>query len=121
MNKKILVIEDSKNISFMIEMCLKRNGFHVYKAADGVEAMETIFNVVPDLILLDIVIPKLNGYLICEAVKANDKLSKIPIVVMSAKTQEDDIQKAFELGASDYLTKPFNPSELMEKVKRYIN
>jgi len=120
MAKKILIIEDSKNIAFVVGKCLKQNGFEVYKALDGVEAMVKIFEIMPDLILLDILVPKLNGYLICQALKSNDKVSNIPIVAMSAKTQETDVKKAFEAGALDYLTKPFTPEQLLEKVNRHI-
>jgi DNA-binding response OmpR family regulator len=121
MQKKVLIVEDSKNISFMIEMCLKTNGYQVFKASDGVEAMVKIFDIIPDLILLDILIPKLNGYSVCEAVKSNEKISRIPIIAMSAKTQDEDIQKAFELGVSDYLAKPFSPAELLSAVRKYLN
>lgn len=120
MGNKILVIEDAKNITFLVEKCLVRNGYEVYKAEDGVSAMAKVFEIMPDLILLDIIVPKMDGYLICQALKSNNDVSAIPIIVMSAKTQDDDIQKAFELGATDYLTKPFTPDELLSKVRKYI-
>lgn len=119
MRNKILVVEDAKNIALVIEKCLVRNSYEVYKASDGIEAMNKVFEVMPDLILLDIVIPKLNGYFICEALKSNSDISNIPVIVMSAKTQDADVQKAFDAGAVDYLTKPFTPEELLKKVKEY--
>jgi DNA-binding response OmpR family regulator len=120
MGKKVLVIEDSKNIAFVIEKCLTRSGFEVYKADDGVTALSMVYEIVPDLILLDIVVPRLNGYLVCEAIKSSIDVSGIPVVAMSAKTQDTDIRKAFDAGACDYLSKPFTPRELMEKVQKYI-
>jgi DNA-binding response OmpR family regulator len=121
MGKKILIVEDSKNILFMMEMCLKKNGYIVEKASDGLEAIMKIFNMLPDLILLDILIPKLNGYSVCETIKSNENVKKIPIIIMSAKTQEKEVQKAFELGISGYLKKPFTPKELLKKVNEYID
>jgi DNA-binding response OmpR family regulator len=120
MSSKILVIEDSKNISLLIEKCLERNGFQVFLAEDGLKAMEKVFEIMPDLILLDILIPKLNGLLVCEALKSNSEVSKIPIIAISAKTQYEDIQKAMKAGAEDYLTKPFTPDELIMSVRKYI-
>lgn len=116
---KILVVEDSKNISYMIYKCLKDSGFDVETASDGVEAMIKAFEVIPDLILLDILIPKLNGYAVFNTIKSNDK--NVPIIAMSAKTQEKDIKMALDLGFNDYLKKPFTPSELLEVVKMHLS
>lgn len=120
MKKKILIVEDSKNIMLMVEKLLTQKGFEVIKAADGVDAMMKVFDKEPDLILLDIVVPKLNGYLVCKGIKSNDKVSKIPVIAMSAKAQDDDMQKAIEAGVSDFLTKPFTPRELLEKINKHM-
>ena len=121
MKNKILVIEDSKNIIFLIKKYLDKHGFQVFTASDGVEAMVKVYDVIPDLILLDIVIPKLSGYLVCKALKEDDRVSNIPIIAMSAKTQEEDIQRALEAGALDYITKPFTPETLLQKINKFIN
>lgn len=120
MSKKILVVEDSKNISLMVKMCLEKHGYQVIIAEDGVSAMDIIFSAKPDLILLDVLIPRMDGYLVTEALKRDENTKGLPIIMMSAKAQAEDLKKAQALGADDYLIKPFSPETLMEKVNRYI-
>lgn len=120
MAQRILLVEDAPNLVLSIKMCLQKEGFDVSVATDGVAAVNKAFEEHPDLILLDIIIPKLSGYLFCEALKADERTKSIPIVVISAKAQQQDIKRAMELGAVDYLVKPFQPRELVQTVKKFI-
>jgi len=121
MCKKILIVEDSRNISLMVKMCLEKYGYEVISVYDGVEAVEKVFNIHPDLVLLDVVIPRMNGYLVAQTIKQNDDTRHIPVIMMSAKAQMDDINNALKLGAEDYLVKPFSPDTLIEKIRKYIS
>ena len=121
MIKKVLIVEDSITISKMVKICLEKQNYEVYSVYDGLSAVNTALNIKPDLILLDALIPEINGYIVVEALKQNDLSRSIPIIMMSAKAQIDDIKKAINLGADDYLVKPFTPEELINKVNKYIN
>ncbi|SKA08087.1 response regulator transcription factor [Selenihalanaerobacter shriftii] len=117
---QILLVEDEKNIILATKMCLEGAGYDVLVVKDGLTAIDTAFNYKPDLILLDILIPKMNGYLVCEALRQDERTKKLPIVMLSAKAEEEDIKKAMKLGANDYLVKPFEPKELLSKIKDNI-
>ncbi|SDC29592.1 Response regulator receiver domain-containing protein [Candidatus Frackibacter sp. WG11] len=117
---RILLVEDTKNIILSVKMCLEGAGYEVAVVEDGVTAVDRALRQKPDLVLLDILIPKMNGYLVCEALREDDKTKDIPIVMLSAKAEEKDIKKAMKLGADDYLVKPFEPSELLDKVVENI-
>ena len=119
MGKKILVVEDSRNFVKGLKMALEAKGYRVNVAGDGVQAMERVFSFKPDLVLLDLLVPKLDGFVVLESLKREDRTRSIPVVVISAKADEEDIKKARKLGAADYLVKPFTPRELagaLEKV-----
>lgn len=118
--KKVLIIEDNKNIIKVISMLLKNNGFDVKVEKDGVNGVETALDWDPDLILLDIKLPKMNGFLVCETLRDNEKTADVKIIIISAKAEEEDIQRGFELGADEYMTKPINPDELMKVINKYI-
>lgn len=120
MGKKILFIEDEKNIILSVKMCLEGAGYQVNVVKDGGLAIEEAYNFLPDLILLNIVLPKMDGYLVLEALKKEEKTKSIPVVMLSAKSQEEDIKKAMELGADDYLVKPFGPSKLLHTMERFL-
>lgn len=117
---RILVVEDENNILKSVEYCLEQAGYIVVTAQDGLSGIQIALETKPDLILLDLILPKMNGYLVCETLKSEESTSSIPIVVMSAKAEEEDFQKARVQGADDYLVKPFTPDELRKKVKEKI-
>lgn len=119
--KKILVIEDENNIRFSVTICLEQAGYIVVMAEDGLVGLQKALEVHPDLILLDLILPKMNGHLLCEALKNEEATRYIPVVIMSAKTEDDDIRKAKEAGADDYIIKPFTPSELRNRIKEYLD
>jgi DNA-binding response OmpR family regulator len=118
--KTVLVIDDESNIRKSIEFCLEQAGYSVVIAQDGLSGMQKALETKPDLILLDLVLPKMNGYLVCEALKSEESTSSIPLVIMSAKAEEEDIEKARMHGADDYMVKPFTPDELRKKVKEKL-
>jgi DNA-binding response OmpR family regulator len=120
MGKKVLVVEDSKNIITVVKMALEASGCDVRVAEDGLAAMEEVFSFEPDIILLDLLVPKLDGFIVLESLKKEEKTRAIPVVVISAKASEEDIKRAKELGAEEYLVKPFTPKELTGAVARIL-
>lgn len=118
--KKILIIEDEKNIILPLRMFLVKRGYDVKIAKDGIEGIKSAQEYMPNIILLDILLPKMNGYLVCEALKEEMDTKNIPVIFMSAKTQEKDIEKAFEVGAQDYIIKPFGHEDIEKIVKKYF-
>lgn len=120
MKKRILIVEDEKNIVLGLKMYLESKGYEVIVASNGVEAIDKALQTLPHLILLDILLPKMSGYLVCEALKEETSLTNTPVIFMSAKTQEEDIKKAYEVGGIDYIVKPFTHTEVKEVIEKYI-
>lgn len=118
--KKILVVDDDPYILMSLEFLMKKNGYQVIIARNGTEALEAINTVKPNLILLDIMMPDVDGYSICKHVKSKKELKDIHVVFLSAKTKETDVQKGLDLGASMYITKPFSTRDLMKKVNELM-
>jgi CheY-like chemotaxis protein len=114
---KILVAEDERDIRELIGFTLRFAGLDVTLTKNGVEAVEQAPELQPDLIMLDIRMPKMTGYEACRALKSNPSTSKIPIVILSAKGQDGEIQAGKEAGADHYIVKPFAPDKLTERVK----
>ncbi|HBE79536.1 MAG TPA: response regulator [Firmicutes bacterium] len=113
---KILLIEDNKNISLVEKICLEANEFEVVLAEDGIRGLEMAINERPDLILLDIIIPKMNGYLVLEALQNHNAGYNIPVLVTSAKAQVDDLKHALDYKIQGYLVKPFTSQQLLAKI-----
>jgi two-component system, OmpR family, response regulator VicR len=113
-NKKILIVDDEKNIVDILKFNLKKEGFATIEAYDGEEALDMGLNQNPDLILLDVMLPKMDGFTVCR--KLREHIS-IPILMLTAKEEEVDKVLGLELGADDYITKPFSPRELMARIK----
>jgi len=120
MNQKILVADDEPNIVISLEYLLKREGYTVLIARDGQEAMETIAREQPDLVLLDVMMPKKTGFEVCQSVRANDKLQAIKILMLTARGRDTDVTKGLALGADAYITKPFSTRELVQKVAQML-
>lgn len=114
-----MLVEDSKNITLSVRICLEAAGYQVSAAEDGVTALEEIFKAPPDLVLLDLLIPKMNGMLVLKAIRENPLTKGLPVIIISAKSQNSDIQSAYKTGANDYLIKPFTPNLLLSHVKTY--
>jgi len=119
MAKRILVVDDEPDILKIAVFRLKKAGYEILSAHDGQEALDLIQKHTPDLILLDLILPHMNGDEVCKRTKADGKLRHIPIILFTASTI--DIQKKFkDMGAEDYLIKPFGPEELLNKVKKFL-
>jgi len=114
--KNILVVEDDKNIRELIEFNLEDAGFSVVEAADGEEALDNISAEI-DLVVLDLMLPKIDGMEVCRKIRGNDELRKIPIIMLTAKGEEVERILGLEMGADDYMTKPFSPRELIARIK----
>jgi DNA-binding response OmpR family regulator len=116
-NRKILVVDDEPNVVRTLTFVLKKEGYEVTSAGDGEEAMEKVRQSKPGLMFLDIMMPRKNGYEVCRELKSNPDSSDIHIIMLSAKGQEGDKEKALSLGADEFMTKPFSPIGIVEKVK----
>lgn len=117
---KILIVDDDPHILMPLEFLMLKNGYEVLIARNGAETMSIIENFIPDLVLLDIMMPDVNGYDICAHIKSVPTYARTKVVFMSAKTSQDDINKGYELGASLYIPKPFSTRELAKKVKELL-
>lgn len=118
--KKILIIEDELNIYELIKFNLETHGFEVEGVQDGALAIEKILDVLPDLIILDLMLPGKDGISICREIRANSIISYIPIIMLTAKSEEFDKVLGLEIGADDYITKPFGVKELCARVKAVL-
>jgi DNA-binding response OmpR family regulator len=118
---KVLVADDEVHIVMLLKITLEMNGYEVILARDGLEALEKVTSDSPDLILLDIKMPKLNGWQVCEKLKSNEQTRKIPIIMVTAFAQSEARQRSLDLGADDYITKPFESSFLLESIKKVID
>lgn len=117
MGKKIFIVEDELDFLSTLRERLEFEGYVVVSAVDGEEALGKIPEEKPDLILLDIMLPEMNGYQVCRELKRNPETETIPVVMVTAKSQESDKFWAKETGADDYVTKPFEMEELLQKVQ----
>lgn len=116
----VLVVEDSVTQREMIEDLLKGSGLAVTTASDGVEALEQILNNCPDIVVMDIVMPRMNGYELCRRIKTDPKTERIPVVMCSSKGEEFDRYWGMKQGADAYIAKPFQPQELVGTVKQLL-
>ena len=116
----VLVIEDSVTQREMMKELLEDSGLNVTVANDGIEALQLLQGVRPDLVLLDIVMPKMNGYEVCRRIKSNSATQDVPVVMCSAKGEEFDRYWGMKQGADAYIAKPFRPAEMVETVKHLL-
>ncbi len=118
--KKILVVDDEVDLVETVRFSLEMEGFQVLVSYNGEDALNQARKESPDLILLDIMLPKLDGYKVCRLLKFDERYKHIPILMLTAKTQAKDKQTGMDTGADEYITKPFDIDQLMEKVKAYL-
>jgi CheY-like chemotaxis protein len=118
--KTILIADDEPYLIRSLSFVLKKEGYRVEAAMDGVEALEKIRNMKPDLVFLDIQLPKMVGYEVCRQVKADPELRRTYIIMLTAKGQDDDRQKAIAVGADEYITKPFSPKEVVTHLRQLL-
>lgn len=117
---KVLIVDDDPNILMSLEFLMRKSGYSVFIARNGTEALELLASNTPDIALLDIMMPDVDGYEICKHVKETEELKKCKIVFISAKTKESDIQKGYDTGADLYITKPFSTKFVVSKVKELL-
>ncbi|HEX2058116.1 MAG TPA: response regulator [Actinomycetota bacterium] len=119
-SKRVLICDDDPVILRLLEVNLELEGYDVLVAHHGEEAFEIASRELPDLVILDIMMPRLDGYQTCQKLKAQSSTQDIPIVFLSAKAQQSDIEKGRSYGVSEYLTKPFDPNDLLGVVERLV-
>jgi len=120
MTQKILIVDDEPNIVVPLQFLMERNGYETAVAQSGEEALEMISKEHPDLILLDIMLPGIDGFEVCEIVKLNPEWKGIKIIFLTAKGRDVDIAKGMVLGADEYVTKPFSNKQIVESVQRLL-
>jgi len=120
MTHTVLVVEDEPNIVLSLQFILRKAGFTVRVARDGEQALRAIDDYVPDLVILDIMLPKQDGFAVCEAIRANGACRGVKIIMLSAKSREADKERAMALGADEFVTKPFSTRALGKMVKEIV-
>jgi PleD family two-component response regulator len=114
---KVLIADDDNNIINIIRYSIDSDQFEILGAANGKEALGMVFATSPDILILDIMMPEMDGYTVCEELRKHDSTKNLPIIILSAKTSVDDKVKAMSLGIDDYMIKPFDPRELEARIK----
>ena len=120
MAKRILIVDDEVQLVEMVKMRLEAAGYEVISAYDGQEGFDRAKKDKPDLIILDLMLPKMDGYKVCGLLKNDARYSKIPIIMFTARVQEEDLRLGKDLGAEEYVTKPFDPKILLSKIKELL-
>jgi len=119
--KKVLLVDDSSTALMLYQMLVSNRTPHqVLTAKDGAEAVEVAVRAMPDLIIMDVVMPRMNGYEACKELRSRNASKKIPIILITTQGQEESIENGYKSGCNDYLTKPVNPAELLALLERYI-
>ena len=118
--KRVLVVDDEPNILRTLTFVLKKEGYDVSSATNGEEAMAEVRSSKPDLIFLDIMMPKKNGYEVCQEIKGDSDLSDIHIIMLTAKGQDADREKGLSVGAEEFMTKPFSPIQVIGRVRELL-
>lgn len=117
----VVVVEDDENIGYLLNFMLTREGYQVLVAADGREASGLIGSIEPpDLVLLDVMLPYMDGFELYDQIRGRPEWKGVPVVMLTAKSQERDVVRALDAGVIDYITKPFQPAELVARIRRYM-
>lgn len=117
---RVLVADDEDDVRDLVVYRLSRSGYDVVEALDGEEAFRLATEQTPDLIVLDVMMPRIDGYELTRRLRAEPATSRVPVILLTARTQENDVSQGFEAGADDYLKKPFNPDELVARVRAVL-
>ncbi|MFC5044954.1 response regulator transcription factor [Aquimarina hainanensis] len=120
MKKKILIVDDEPNIVMSLEYAFKKKNFEVFIARDGSEAIQLLEKEIPDVVLLDIMMPNIDGYQTVSYIKKHEKLKKVKTVFLSAKNKTSDIEKGLEMGVDQYLTKPFSVKKVIAEIEKLL-
>ncbi len=119
--KKVLVVDDSNVLRKIVSFNLQKEGYEVLEARNGVEALQLVEKTAPDLIILDVMMPEMDGFEVLRRLRADPNFRTIPVIILTAKGGEEDQRTAVNLGANGFLTKPFSPLKLLEEVRRVID
>ena len=120
MSKKILIVDDEPNIVISLEFLMKKEGFEIAVAGDGDEALAKVASFNPDLMLLDVMMPKKSGFEVCEALRADPERAGLLIIMLTAKGRDTEVAKGLAIGADAYVTKPFSTKELVSQVRNML-
>lgn len=120
MTKKVLIVDDEQNIAISVEYLMRREGFDVSVARDGEEGLAMIRSTKPDLVLLDVMMPKMDGFQVLSEVRSDRELDGVRIIMLTAKGREAEVEKGLSLGADAYIPKPFSTSDLVNRVKTLL-
>ena len=118
--KKILLVDDERDLVETVTFRLEASGYEVLPAYDGREGLDKARKEKPDLIILDLMLPRMDGYKVCRMLKFDEKYKKIPIIMFTARAQQSDIEMGKEVGADAYITKPFEPQALLDKIEELL-
>jgi CheY-like chemotaxis protein len=121
MSRKVLVIDDQPFMLKLISYNLRKTGYDVITETDGLKALERMEEIAPDLVVLDIRMPKISGTELCVRLRDDVRFAEIPVIILTSQLREDAEEAAMAAGATDFMTKPFSPTELLGKVERYLN
>jgi CheY-like chemotaxis protein len=119
--KKILIVEDEENLLKLTSLLLTTKGYEIKGVMDGPSALEAVASTKPNLVLLDIMIPIIDGYEVCRQIKANELTRHIPVIMLSSKKSKEDLVKAEQVGADWYITKPFKSAMVIETIQRFLS
>ena len=119
--KNVLIVDDEPHIVNLIKLSLNKDKYSVTGAYSAREALMHMEKAVPDIVVLDLMMPGINGYELCKALRENPKTRNVPVLILSAKSQMNDKLHAIDVGADDYMTKPFDPMELVKRIKLNLN
>ncbi|OQX85212.1 MAG: two-component system response regulator [Candidatus Latescibacteria bacterium 4484_7] len=120
MEKLVVVVDDERDILELVELHLKRSGFNVKGVTTGAELMRFLSGTLPELIILDLMLPDADGFELCKQLKGDERFARVPVIMLTARGEETDRVLGLELGADDYVTKPFSPRELVARVKAVL-
>ncbi|MGH2537700.1 MAG: response regulator [Candidatus Promineifilaceae bacterium] len=121
MAQSVLVVDDEQMARTMLRLILVRAGFEVFEAKDGYEALAEVQRQLPDLVILDIMMPGMDGFAVCEALRKDDRSADVPIIMLSARADSESVVKGLQVGATHYMTKPVNPEELTRQVRETLS
>jgi two-component system phosphate regulon response regulator PhoB len=119
--KSILVVDDEEDVLELVKYNLEKNGYRVTTASSGEEAISKARSIVPNLVLLDLMLPGIDGLEVCKQLKNNPKTEQVPVIMLTAKGEESDVVVGLEVGADDYITKPFSPKVLIARIRRILH
>lgn len=121
MNQEILIVDDESNIVLSLQFLMRQQGYSVRTAEDGEQAIAALSDHLPDLLLLDVMMPHKDGYEVCQLIRQTPQWSQLPIIMLTAKGREVEREKGLAMGANDYITKPFSTADVVAVVGRYLN